>query len=413
MHDKSHHAFYQSKPVKSTPSVLWTFETQGPVISSPVLANDVVYIGSEDGNLYALNAKTGELQWQFKTEGAVNSTPLVTRGQVMFLSYDGYFYALEQTTGELIWKFKTGGESKFKVKDYFNGSFQPDFWDFYLSSAVADDQHVYFGSSDGNLYALDIATGEKLWKYQAGGSIHSSPALHNGLLVVGSWDSRVYCLETSTGKEKWTYTTGRDTAQYVWLGIQASPSIDDQTVYIGSRDARMYAFDLTTGDTLWTNNNFHRSWMPSSAAIGQENIYTGSSDAFSFYSISKSTGKINYAAKTNGYTFSSPAIDEQMAYIGAANGRMYGIELTSGKIKWQFKTNGRQPYSLQVFDSDGKMDIERMKQLMTGIEDMPTLSELYRKIFSGSGAILSSPAVENQVIYFGSFDGHVYAIIDK
>lgn len=413
MNDRSHHAYYPSAPVKSKASLVWTFETKGPVISSPVVADDVVYVGSEDNNLYALDAQTGQLQWSFATSGAVNSTPLVTRGKVLFLSYDGYFYALAQSTGKLIWKFKTGGESKFKVKDYFNGSFQPDFWDFYLSSAVADDKNVYFGSSDGNLYALDIQTGDKVWQYQTSGSVHSSPALHKGLLVVGTWDSRVYCLKATTGKENWSYTTGRDTAQYVWLGIQASPSIDEQAVYIGSRDGKMYAFDLANGDTLWTNNNFHRSWMPSSAAIGQENIYTGSSDAFSFYSISKATGEINYATKTHAYTFSSPAIDEEMAYIGAANGRMFGIDLASGDIKWQWKTQESQTDTLRVFDDEGKMDMERMKQFMTGIDDMPTLSKLYRKIFAGSGAIVSSPAIDNQVIYFGSYDGRVYAVTDK
>jgi outer membrane protein assembly factor BamB len=363
--------------------------------------------------LYALNALSGAIKWEYKTKGAINSTPLVAKGKVMFLSYDGFFYALNQSDGNLLWKFKTGGESVLNVKDYYNGSFKPDFWDFYLSSAVSNDNLVYFGSSDSNIYALDIKTGEKIWNYKTGGSIHSTPAISNNSIVVGSWDSNVYCLDATTGTEKWSYATGKDTDTYIWLGIQASPSIDNEIVYIGSRDAKFYAFNLKTGDTLWSKDEFDRSWMPSTAAIDKENIYTGSSDSFNFYSINKKTGTINYATKTNAYTFSSPAIDNEMGYIGSTNGRLYGIELASGDIKWEFETIGVKTDTINIFDDRGVMDVERYKALTKNITDMPALSSLLDNAFINVGAILSSPVISNQVIYFGSSDGYVYAISNK
>jgi len=251
-----------------------------------------------------------------------------------------FFYALNQSDGKLVWKFKSGGEFKFKVKDYYNGSFKPDFWDFYLSSAVVNNNIVYFGSSDSNVYALDIESGKKMWNYKTGGNIHASPAIYKNSVLIGSWDSNVYCLNAKTGAKNWSYSTGRDTSQYIWLGIQASPSVDSNIVYIGSRDAKLYAFNIASGDTLWTKNKFDMSWMPSSAAISGDNFYCGSSDSFSFFSINKKTGDINYATKTNAYTFSSPAIDKKMAYIGSANGRLFGINLISGEVKWEFQTIG-------------------------------------------------------------------------
>jgi len=413
MNNAQHTAFYHSEPVKTQPRILWKVKTGGQVISSPVVAAGKVYVGSSDNKLYALNAADGEVLWTFETGGPVNSTPLITEGKVLFLSYDGYFYALDQDSGETVWEFQTGGESVFKVKDYFNGSFQPDFWDFYLSSATVNNGTVYFGSSDSNIYALDLETGEKVWHYLTGGSVHSSPAIWENSLVVGSWDSRVYCLDTKTGNEKWIYTTGRDTASYIWLGIQASPSIDDGVAYIGSRDALFYAFDIATGDTLWTKDAFKRSWMPSSAAIGSGNIYTGSSDAFSFFSIDKQTGDINYSTSTQAYTFSSPAIDSEMAYIGSANGRLYGIDRANGDIKWTFQTEGSRSDTTGFFNDNGDVDIERARELSQGIEDMPTLTQLYTRIFEESGSVLSSPVIANQVVYFGSSDGNIYALTDK
>ena len=155
------------------------------------------------------------------------------------------------------------------------------------------------------------------------------------------------------------------------------------------------------------------SWMPSSAAIGKENLYTGSSDSFSFFSLGKKDGKINYATKTNAYTFSSPAIDAEMGYVGSANGRLYGIDLVKGDIVWEFHTIGCKNDTINVFDLKGEMDVDKIRELAADIQDMPALSILYEDIFINTGVILSSPIISNQVIYFGSSDGFVYAITDK
>lgn len=413
MHSKNHAANHESESVRSNPSLLWKFKTQDQVISSPIIESNTVYVGSEDFNLYAIHKDTGALKWKYKTGGAISSTPAISNGKVMFLSFDGNFYCLNQKDGKLIWKFKTGGESKYEVKDYYNLSFQPDFWGFYLSSAAVNDNKVYFGSSDSHVYALDIMTGEKIWQYKTEAGVHSSPAIHNNTLIIGSWDSNIYSLNAMTGVENWIYKTGKDLEYYVMMGIQASPSIDNETIYIGSRDAKFYALNISKGDTLWTKNDFHGSWMPSSAAIGEKNIYTGSSDALSFYSINKFNGEINYKTNTKSYTFSSPAIDKEMGYIGSANGRLYGIDLKKGDIKWEFKADGIKNDTIKMFDKSGEMDKERIASLTKDFTDMSTLSNLYKQAFINIGAILSSPTISDQVIYFGSSDGYIYAVTDK
>jgi len=269
---------------------------------------------------------------------------------------------------------------------------------------------VYFGSSDRHVYALNTKTGNLIWKFKTQGKIHSSPAVQNDVLVIGSWDSNVYCLNTTNGKLNWKFETGKDTAQYVWLGVQGSPTIDKNRVFIGSRDAKMYSLDLSTGKTIWTKDDFDRSWMPSSIAQDDQNIYTGSSDSFSFFSMNKETGNINYKTKTNAYTFSSPAIDQEMAYIGAANGRMFGIELSSGKIQWEYKTLGKKSDTVKMFDDQGQLNTPRLQELTKGIRDMPALSDLFQNGFVGAGAILSSPARWNNLLVFGASDGYIYAL---
>jgi eukaryotic-like serine/threonine-protein kinase len=65
----------------------------------------------------------------------------------------------------------------------------PDPFDVYLTSPAIWSGAVYFGSGDGNIYALDAATGALKWKFQTGNVVHTSPAIVDGKLYIDSWDS--------------------------------------------------------------------------------------------------------------------------------------------------------------------------------------------------------------------------------
>jgi outer membrane protein assembly factor BamB len=123
-----------------------------------------VYVGSNDGNLYALNADTGALLWKYTTDSYVRSSPAVANGVVYIGSTDDNVYALNASTGALLWKYATA--------------------DSVVSSPAVANGVVYVGSDDGNLYALNASTGALLWKYPAGGS--DSPAVVNGMVYIGT-----------------------------------------------------------------------------------------------------------------------------------------------------------------------------------------------------------------------------------
>lgn len=402
---------YNSKSVLKNPGKLWAHKTSGPIKASPVVDKDHIYIGSGDSCFYALNKKSGKSDWKFRAAGAINSTALIDGNNIYFLSQDGNLYNLMKNSGKLVWKFKTEGEQKHIIKDYYNlKNYVVDFWDFFQSSPTIYSGKIYFGCGK-FIYAVDKEEGTKVWSYKTEGAVHSSPAIKDNKLVIGSFDSRVYCLNALTGEKEWIYETGRDTAQYVWLGVQASPAISGDSVFIGSRDALIYCFNLNTGDTIWTNDNFNRSWMPSSFAVGDK-LYSGSSDGFSFYAIDKNSGEIDYSINTHSYTFSSPTIDDKMAYIGSANGRLYGINLKRKKISWEFQTNGSLNDTLRIYNDNGEMNRERIKFLSDKLKvnNYQKLVDFYEMYFKSVGAILSSPIINEGTIYFGSYDGYVYAI---
>src|ERR1022692_3245357 len=88
--------------------LLWTFKTAGAVKSSAAIVQDRVFIGSDDGNVYALTLADGKKVWDFKTGGGVESSPLVLEGKVYVGSSDAFLYALEAGTCKLAWKYETG-----------------------------------------------------------------------------------------------------------------------------------------------------------------------------------------------------------------------------------------------------------------------------------------------------------------
>jgi hypothetical protein len=147
--------------------------------------------------------------------------------------------------GTLKWKFATGGERRFAAKHIHGmepaAETMPDPFDFFLSSPAVSGGLVYFGSSDGNVYALDATTGGLKWKFRTGDIVHSSPAIAGGTVFVGSWDTYLYGWILHGKRNGVSNRGGSRNLQQI--GIQASPAIGNGVVYFGCRDSKFYALD--------------------------------------------------------------------------------------------------------------------------------------------------------------------------
>ena len=151
------------------------------MISSPAVANEVVYVGSYDNKVYALNATSGALVWNYTTGGSVASSPAVADGVVYVGSGDDRVYALDAFDGSVRWNYTTGG-------------------DVASSPAVANGM-VFVGSYDGKAYALNASDGALVWSYATAEKVVSSPAVANGLVYVGSYDHHFYAFGASPSQQ--------------------------------------------------------------------------------------------------------------------------------------------------------------------------------------------------------------------
>lgn len=145
---------------------VWRFETANEKTdpkyigerSSPIIFEDIVYVGNVDNNIYSVDANTGDRLWNFQTNGPITASPALWNRTLYVGSYDGFFYAINIDSQKLRWKYKTDGP-------------------IYSSPAIAEKM-VFFGSTDGTFYALDGLTGEVKWQFQCKGkTCNRSPAI--------------------------------------------------------------------------------------------------------------------------------------------------------------------------------------------------------------------------------------------
>ncbi len=353
-----HVGIYNAPAIHILEGVKWKFKAESYVTSSPVLADGVIYFGSDDGNLYAVHQENGEEVWRFHSEKPINSSPAISNGVVYFQSKDGFTYALDTKSGEIKWKADTGPD---RFIDY----------DYMSSSPTIQDEIVYIGGGNGKLYALNANTGAEMWSVEALGTnpIRSSPAVA-GDTVYFTAESKLLALDAKTGKEKWFYQSN--------ALIRSSPSVGDGIVVFGDNSSTIYAVDSETGVEKWKYRILYY-WVVSTAAIANGMVYIAGDDSY-LNALDMKTGEVKWRFKTAGETiWSSPALIGDVIYIGDWNfkgtkdengsplwGYLYAIDSQTGEQLWNFKTGGN---------------------------------------------IVSSPMVDAEgVIYFGSLDGYMYAL---
>jgi outer membrane protein assembly factor BamB len=407
--DLARSGVFDSLGPKQLKGVKWAFKTGGPVLSSPIIAGGVVFVGSGDGNVYAIEQETGKEKWSFKTTEPVSSSPAVADGIVYFSSYEGVFYALDANTGAVKWRFATEQERRFQARG-IHGTLPgdqtiPDPFDFFTSSPAVFKGRVYFGAGDGNVYCLDAHSGVLVWKYATNDVVHASPSIANNTVYIGSWDSYFYALDAETGQERWRYKAGEDPVIHNQIGFQSSAAVVNGTVYVGCRDGHVYALDAATGRKKWDYST-SQSWVNTTPAVYEGVVYVGTCDSHRFHALDAKTGTLRFMLDTRACLVSSPALAGNLVYIGSFNGRLYAIDVTSGKISSEFQTEASRQDRFKVLEPDGSFTSTAYAPFFHDFEDMYVgLSRTF-----SVGAIISSPVVDKNKVYVGSTDGYLYAI---
>lgn len=325
----------------------WTFRTGGPVRSSSVVTDGTVYVGSDDGFVYALDAADGSLEWKFDAGGEVTASPTIADGKVFIGSEgSGWMFALDAATGEEVWRYaKDDQAARYPVN---------------TSPAYAFG-HVFVGTR-GGFVGLDGRTGEKVWQYRFG-------RMNHGLLA---------------------------------------PTIHGTTIYIPTNDIHPVAIDIRTEMPVDEGHGHHcQASMAYEDGMILYNTGPGCNvmDAFDLMN-PHFRFRISGGAGLSFFPESGPALHDGWAYCAKGDEKVYAFRQQGGK--WQgawSRPVGMVVSSLALIDRELIFGCEDGNVYAL---DRATGEEVWR--FETDGAVKSSPCIEDGVVYIGSDDGNVYAI---
>ena len=213
--------------------MLWKRSLPGRAESSPLVLGNTLYFGCEDGQLFALSTRNGNVRWATlaRRAGQVGAR-LLRRGSLFVGDYGGYMNAVDARTGKIKWQ---------------SGSLGPGFGaggEFYSTPAVAFGR-VYAGNNDGRVYSYDLEDGTLAWTHSTGGYVYSGPTVARTpstppTVYVGSFDGNIYALDAKDGETRWAHSAGGQ--------VVGSLSAVGNIVYVAEfTDGSTNGYDMKTG----------------------------------------------------------------------------------------------------------------------------------------------------------------------
>jgi len=218
-------------------------------------------------------------------------------------------------------------------------------WTFEDASDIGAGMNVYerlliTANTAGQVIALDISTGDKVWSFTTGGKIYSTPAVWKDIVVIGSSDHSIYGINAKNGKLVWRMKTAK--------AVLGSPAIDNGVAYVGGSDGIFRAIDIKNGKLKWTFDQV-KGYVSTRPTLTPDKVIFGSWGN-GFYALNKRTGKLDWEW-SNGHTnrmFSAaacyPVVANGRVFIVAPDRYMTALDLKSGKVIWREK---KDPYRVR------------------------------------------------------------------
>ena len=306
-YDAAHSGFNPNEKTLSPSNISqltldWEFTSKASFVSSPIVANGVVYF-MEGQYLYGRDALTGARKMtKLVSNNFPEFTTLSFSNGLLYIGISTGLMAINPATSRIIWQY-SGTVS---------------------SAAVVAGNFVYFiGGTSGKftLYALNVASGSLQWSYTYTQQGVATPAVANGIVYLTAGNS-LYALNAATGAVQWTYT--------IQSGGISSPAIVNGTVYCYC-GVGLAALDAATGTLKWNNTKIIYGSSPLAIAGGviYAGLQSGTVDA-----IFAGNGKIKWTAPIGTSTIPSLSVANGVLYTSAKN-NLFAIDASTGSLLFQ------------------------------------------------------------------------------
>jgi outer membrane protein assembly factor BamB len=303
---------------------------RGIVYWSPVtVGGGLAFVGfaestSRAAGLYAFDPGTGQELWHVTAQNLILPAPVYADGVVYFGDSDGKVYAVDVETKSV----KPGWP--FQAKEAI--------W----ASPLVAGERVYVAAMDHHVYCLNAATGEKVWDAKVGGAMAAQPTLDaaRGILYAGAFDGRVYALRADSGE----IVEGFDFQADGWIWSEVL--IANDRLYVTSLGGKLYALDPSTGAVI---SPYPYSSAEKSAEIAdqKDSIRAAPVQAGEAIAVATESGRIiaTKDAKRQWFwpsglpqtaIYTTPVVSADKIYIILANGNVQTLNAETGAVGWAF-----------------------------------------------------------------------------
>jgi outer membrane protein assembly factor BamB len=281
------------------------------------------FLGQARHIVMKLDIETGDALWDLDdAKGQYIEGGVIADGIFVIGNSDGNVYALDVETGELAW------EKPFKTDHRV-----------WAVPLVADDT-VYIGSMDGHLYALRLSDGEKLWQFPpagtpGAGAFASTPALQDGVLYIGTFANRVYAIDADEGTEIWRFPAEKPGDSWFW----GSPVVDGDAVYAVDVKGTVYKLDAGTGEGIWD--------IKLAPKKNEKNVPVRGGPALT------EDGSTLLISSENGSLYALDTADRSQMWVEESDGKGYVTPVVDGDIVYQALIQGSYRIRALEISDDG------------------------------------------------------------
>ncbi len=392
-------SFAQSiEPVKDTtvaketakPAILWKYKTNGPVVASPVTDGGLVYVGSLDSTLHAIDLNTGKGVWKLPTSGPLRSSVCISPERLYQLSTDGVLYRVTKDSGQV--------DGFFQTSSGYMGDHQNDFSDFFTSAPIIIDSVIYFGCGK-RIYAVSIRSGLIRWIFKTDGPVHTRPVYLNGWLYAGSFDGNLYCLNALSGTLLWKFKTTGNHA-FPDGEIAGNPVAAAGMIIFGARDYSLYAVDVRTGTCNW-HRQFPYGWsLP--VTVNDSVLYVGTSDDRTLFALDIRTGAEVWKRKTGFNVLGGVAVNGLSGYFGTLAGKIIALDLTNGTPIWYTDLDSYSANYSNWMKDGGAFRDDIGKIIRTPLDMI--------RMYEDLGGVFCTPSLVEDKLIVAGYDGWVYCL---
>ncbi len=300
----------------------WKFETTDSVLASPLIHDEIVFVGDQNGVFYALDLTNGEELWSLKTDGNIQANATLVDDNVFFESAN-VFYLIDREKGKVLWSFDPEMEPfVFQYKEY-EWPFKIDPFDDKRSVAYYHDETIYVGCGNGTVYGLDAENGAISFSYETDDNspIRSSPYVNDGVLYFGDWNGIVYAYSLAENALKWKKKTYRQEKPYgTFGGVVSEFLIYDGLLFFGARNFMLNVLDITSGEKVWTYTDAKKGWVIGDPVIYKDTLYIGGSDNHAMLAFDPKIGRPIWSQYGGKNIYTKPIVTEDWVIYTSGNG---------------------------------------------------------------------------------------------